>query len=149
MVPATAKAIASAAAPSAAATNAGPPVGEAVSAPATSANKAATHSPASFHSSSSSAVASPPISNPRHAVGQRYQANISGCERCLQGYRGRIGIFELCQPEAFNSASPSVRHGNKETWHLRDIALGCYNAGNTSLDEVNRVVPEESGSHLQ
>lgn len=93
-------------------------------------------------------VTTPPISNPRHAVGQRYQANISGCERCLQGYRGRIGIFELCQPEAFNSASPSVRHGNKETWHLQDIALGCYNAGNTSLDEVNRVVPKESGSHL-
>ena len=94
------------------------------------------------------AVTTSPMSNPRHAVGQRYQANISGCEHCLQGYRGRIGIFELCQPEAFNSASPSVRHGNKETWHLRDIALGCYNAGNTSLDEVNRVVPKESGSDL-
>ena len=67
----------------------------------------------------------------------------------LQGYRGQIGIFELCPARGTAVRRLVSRHGNKETWHLRDIALGCYNAGNTSLDEVDRVVPEESGSPLQ
>ena len=83
-------------------------------------------------------------SNPIQAVNSRYQANLAGCEHCLQGYWGRIGIFELCQPEALGDAVPPVRHGYEDTQNLRDMALGCYNAGDTSLDEVNRVVPAES-----
>ena len=85
-------------------------------------------------------------SNPRQGVGSRYQANLSGCTHCLQGYWGRIGIFELCEPEGLGDALPSVRHANANTQGLRDMALGCYQAGDTSLDEVNRVVPAESDS---
>ena len=83
-------------------------------------------------------------SNPIQAVSSRYQANLAGCEHCLQGYWGRIGIFELCQPEALGDAVPPVRHGYEDTQNLRDMALGRYDAGDTSLDEVNRVVPAES-----
>ena len=82
----------------------------------------------------------------RQGMGSRYQANLSGCTHCLQGYWGRIGIFELCQPEGLDDALPSVGHANAKTRGLRDMALGCYQAGDTSLDEVNRVVPAESVS---
>ena len=85
-------------------------------------------------------------SNHGQALGHRYQAALSGCKHCLQGYRGRIGIFELCLPEASGDTLPRIRQKNKNTRNLRDMALGCYEAGSTSLDEVNRVVPSESGS---
>ena len=77
-------------------------------------------------------------------MGRCYQANLTGCEHCLQGYWGRIGIFELFQPEALGDVQPGGWHANKNNRNLRDMALECYLAGNTSLDEVNRVIPAES-----
>jgi len=82
--------------------------------------------------------------NTPHGMGRCYQANLSGCEHCLQGYWGRIGIFELFQPEALGDVLPGGWHANKNNRNLRDMALECYLAGNTSLDEVNRVIPAES-----
>ena len=75
-----------------------------------------------------------------------FQANLAGCEHCLQGYWGRTGVFELCQPEALDQEFPHIRGGRENTHDLRNMALQCYLAGKTSLEEVNRVVPAESGA---
>ena len=65
---------------------------------------------------------------------------------CLQGYWGRTGVFELYQPESLGEEFPNNRRGKENTHDLRNMALRCYLAGKTSLEEVNRVVPAASGS---
>ena len=47
--------------------------------------------------------------------------------------KGRTGVFELCQPVLGSRISSNM-------------ALQCYLAGKTSREEVNRVVPAESGA---
>lgn len=75
-----------------------------------------------------------------------------GCERCREGYSGRIGIYELhvvtdAMQEAIrhNQGLENLRHlsteqGTKNLWHdaLHKVALGL-----TSLDEVRGTL----GSH--
>ena len=88
----------------------------------------------------------PIASNLHQAADDCFQANLSGCKYCLQGYWGRTGVFELCQPESLGEEFPNNRRGKENTHDLRNMALRCYLAGKTSLEEVNRVVPAASGS---
>ena len=44
-----------------------------------------------------------------------FPANLAGCEHCLQGYWGRTGVFELCQPEALDQEFPHIRGGRENT----------------------------------
>lgn len=88
----------------------------------------------------------PIVSSMPRAEDDCFQANLAGCEHCLQGYWRRTGVFELCQPEALDQEFPHIRGGRENTHDLRNMALQCYLAGKTSLEEVNRVVPAESGA---
>ena len=92
--------------------------------------------------------------------------NSRGCAACLSGYRGRLGIFELCSPIscARNSPtqtdecgrSPKEAHSDQGDAHwqsafapspnqnLRAIGLSRYFDGQTSLEEIERVLPQAS-----
>lgn len=102
-----------------------------------------------------------PSANP-----QIFQANPYGCHHCLQGYRGRMGVFELCSPAMFNGPG---EHVSKDTTvrpagssqkasdtavnaefaptpyqDLRAMGLQYYHQGLTCLTEVDRVLPQQS-----
>jgi type IV pilus assembly protein PilB len=72
-----------------------------------------------------------------------------GCEHCMKGYSGRIGLFELLliTPEiveliiAGTSIAIITRAAQQQgMWFLRDSALHAVMAGVTSLEEIQRVV---------
>ncbi|MCY4016230.1 MAG: type IV-A pilus assembly ATPase PilB [Gammaproteobacteria bacterium] len=77
---------------------------------------------------------------------QLYSAQ--GCERCKNGYRGRVGIYEMlpvsadmagiimADGNALEIAAQAAAEGHNS---LRSAALEKAAAGLTSLDEVNRV----------
>jgi type IV pilus assembly protein PilB len=71
-----------------------------------------------------------------------------GCEYCTQGYKGRIGIFEVLPlTETIGaiimqnrSAVDIAAQAQKEGMHtLRAAALAKVKSGITSLAEINRV----------
>jgi len=75
-----------------------------------------------------------------------------GCEQCVQGYRGRIGIFEV-MPITSAMAELIMRGGNaieiatlaknEGVTTLREAGLACVKQGLTSLVELNRVFKQE------
>ena len=82
---------------------------------------------------------------------QLYKANPKGCSKCSQGYKGRVGIYEVV------SITPKPSHiilegGNaldigaiarEEGFHnLRTSALRKVAEGLTSLEEANRVTKD-------
>jgi general secretion pathway protein E len=78
-----------------------------------------------------------------------------GCDRCLDGYRGRTGLFELMRAEG--AVAEAVRTGAGPV-ELRRVAaaagmaplladgLAKAAAGETSLDELRRAVGEADGA---
>ena len=74
-------------------------------------------------------------------------ANPEGCERCLGGYSGRVGVFEMLKLSARLSEAVS-RHATREDLtrlarddgfsSLREQGLALVAAGLTSLSEVDR-----------
>lgn len=97
---------------------------------------------------------------------QIFSPNPRGCPICVNGYRGRLGVFELCRPvwsppmpakhlneqqRRTNKTFSSARHA---PWHsafdlgpdqnLRAMGLLRYFAGETSFDEIERVLPKAS-----
>lgn len=72
----------------------------------------------------------------------------SGCNKCNQGYKGRIGIFEVIQPSValnkyiLSGAEPediSKQLQHEESLLLRQAGLLKVISGETSLAELNRV----------
>ena len=95
-----------------------------------------------------------------------YFPNPRGCSVCLNGYRGRLGIFELGCPvwcaktpskgpdESRCPTSRALDNRNNIPWqsafapsphqNLRSMGLLRYFAGETSLEEIERVLPQAS-----
>jgi type IV pilus assembly protein PilB len=74
-----------------------------------------------------------------------------GCSQCTDGYKGRIGIYEVLPvTEAIGriilegGSAPHIRdQARKEgVWDLRTAGLRKVMDGLTSLEEVNRVTVE-------
>ncbi|MDB6097185.1 MAG: type pilus assembly ATPase PilB [Francisellaceae bacterium] len=74
-----------------------------------------------------------------------------GCERCKEGYKGRIGIYEVMPISAEigriimsggNSLHVAEQANLEGTWTLRRTALHKFKMGITSLEEVNRVTKD-------
>jgi len=74
-----------------------------------------------------------------------------GCSQCTDGYKGRIGIYEVLPvTEAIGriilegGSAPHIRdQARKEgVWDLRSAGLKKVRDGQTSLEEVNRVTVE-------
>ncbi|HCG70406.1 MAG TPA: hypothetical protein DE147_08090 [Gammaproteobacteria bacterium] len=75
-----------------------------------------------------------------------FEANAAGCQRSLNGYHGRLGVFELSSgPGLFEPASnlgptaDTMQQGSTKS--PRDNALTYHRSGDTSLAEVDRVLP--------
>jgi len=80
-----------------------------------------------------------------------FQAHCEGCEKCKGGYRGRIGIFEVLpmSPMINNILLKNTSHSalaieqqacNEGMINLRTIALQRVLMGETSLEEINRII---------
>ena len=72
-----------------------------------------------------------------------------GCEHCTNGYRGRVGIFQVLPVsetlghiimEGGNAMDISEQAAKEGVPTLRESGLRKVQAGVTSLDEVNRVI---------
>ncbi len=72
----------------------------------------------------------------------------SGCSQCTDGYKGRVGIYEVLPvTEAIGriilagGSAPDIRdEADREgVWDLRRAGLKKVRDGLTSLEEVNRV----------
>ncbi|MBA2654926.1 MAG: Flp pilus assembly complex ATPase component TadA [Gammaproteobacteria bacterium] len=72
-----------------------------------------------------------------------------GCRECNQGYKGRIGIYELLpisqkMSELIIAGKDSVQlaeqAGNENILNLAASAMQTIKAGHTSIEEVNRVI---------
>ena len=68
-----------------------------------------------------------------------------GCQHCLQGYQGRVGIYEILAPEDFNHYSslethlqPALKTNLKP--NLKQSALNKILNGTTSLAEILRIL---------
>ena len=82
----------------------------------------------------------------RRAQSAGFEANAAGCQRCLNGYHGRLGVFELSSgPGLFEPTSNLGPTANTmqqgSTKSLSDNALTYHRSGDTSLAEVDRVLP--------
>lgn len=76
-----------------------------------------------------------------------------GCQHCHQGYRGRVGIFEV-MPVSSKMRQIMIEGGNahhlaaqmhQEQWpHLRAMGLRKVQRGITSLAEIDRVTPDDT-----
>ncbi len=74
-----------------------------------------------------------------------------GCSKCnYTGYRGRTGLFEILFADKelreliFSDAAPDVIRENYAKWGMRDLrgqGLRKVEAGETTLEELNAVVP--------
>ena len=95
-----------------------------------------------------------------------FRANSAGCPGCLGGYQGRLGIFELCKPSSSDlkcsTLGSSAVHpdtnknllGTQDSaisrfvtapnQSLRAMALRRYAIGETTLEEIERVLPRTS-----
>ncbi len=74
-----------------------------------------------------------------------------GCNHCQDGYKGRIGIYEVMEVSktigqlimdggnAFDVAKQSLLEGN---WSLRESGLNKIRGGMTTIDEVTRVTKD-------
>lgn len=67
------------------------------------------------------------------------QCKAEGCESCFDGFRGRIGIFELISLDEKNLADLTMLTP-PEHMSLREAGLSKVTAGITRLNEINRVV---------
>jgi type IV pilus assembly protein PilB len=77
-----------------------------------------------------------------------YAANSEGCSQCSGGYWGRLGIFELAHAEHLSTAlvAPADNDVSRQVQGqsmLREQAIERHLAGETSWQEVNRIVPAE------
>ena len=77
-----------------------------------------------------------------------YTANPQGCGQCSGGYWGRIGIFELAQTEHLDMRSATAKSDGAPKNAgglnaLRERAVERHLLGDTSWEEVNRIVPAE------
>jgi type IV pilus assembly protein PilB len=65
----------------------------------------------------------------------------TGCNKCKQGYLGRIGIFEFL-PITKNISDAILQHNNNFSCSstLREQALNKVTLGLTSLEEINRAI---------
>lgn len=80
-----------------------------------------------------------------------YTANPQGCGQCSGGYWGRIGIFELAQTEHLDMRSATAKSDGAPKNAgglnaLRERAVERHLLGDTSWEEVNRIVPAELSS---
>ena len=80
-----------------------------------------------------------------------YTANPQGCGQCSGGYWGRIGIFELAQTEHLDMRSATAKSDGAPKNAgglnaLRERAVERHLLGDTSCEEVNRIVPAELSS---
>ena len=77
------------------------------------------------------------------------RCNLIGCEHCKNGYKGRLGVFEvlpitksisemIMQNCSSIEIEKQARSEGMQT--LREIALAYVSAGLTTLSEVNRVI---------
>jgi type IV pilus assembly protein PilB len=75
-----------------------------------------------------------------------YEAN--GCDYCIQGYKGRVGIFEVMPisrdlayliMQGANALDIAEKARSEGVMNLRESGLVKVRAGITSLSEVNRV----------
>ena len=71
-----------------------------------------------------------------------------GCKSCNQGYKGRVGIFQVMEVsetmgriimEGGNAIQIASQAGEEGVWDLRRAALQKVIDGHTSLEEINRV----------
>ncbi len=74
-----------------------------------------------------------------------------GCNHCQDGYKGRIGIYELMEVSkeigqiimdggnANKVAEQSIKEGN---WTLREAGLHKIRQGHTTIDEISRVTKD-------
>lgn len=76
-----------------------------------------------------------------------WEAHPAGCDRCVEGYRGRIGLFELMPvnpglAEVIRQGAGlrDVRRAATDMITLLDDGLEKMRNGMTSLDELERVV---------
>ncbi|MCO4785281.1 type II secretion system ATPase GspE [Marinomonas atlantica] len=85
-----------------------------------------------------------------------YAANIQGCDQCHQGYRGRLGVYEVVpvgqelQQLIHNGVGEYELEAliRKSRPSLRQDGLDKVCQGLTSLEEVLRVTSEHSGDIL-
>ncbi len=76
-----------------------------------------------------------------------WQANPAGCDQCVEGYRGRVGVFELmpvgqelAEVIRQGAALREVRRAATDMITLLDDGLEKVRDGLTSVDELERVV---------
>lgn len=74
----------------------------------------------------------------------QYHANRMGCQHCYQGYKGRIGIFELLPIESMTLSSVLAKDDLsastlKQRISLWTAGLEKVNTGTTSLSELLRI----------
>ena len=74
-----------------------------------------------------------------------------GCEHCNNGYRGRVGIFQVMSiseeigrliMEGGNAIQIAAQARCEGVWDLRQSGLHKIKAGITSLEEINRVTKD-------
>jgi len=74
-----------------------------------------------------------------------------GCERCVDGYKGRVGIFQVIRiseemgrliMEGGNSIQLADQADKEGYLDLRKSGLAKVKAGVTSLQELNRVTKD-------
>ena len=77
--------------------------------------------------------------------------NVKGCEKCKEGYKGRVGLYEVMNVShaissiimaGGNSIDLSKQAAAEGMWDLRRSALNKVKLGQTSLEEVYRVTKE-------
>src|SRR5207248_11130303 len=77
-----------------------------------------------------------------------------GCEHCVSGYKGRIGIYEvmvmndeLRELVAQGATKAMLRYSAKQAgmMTLKEYALRCINWGLTSFEELLRVIYTNEG----
>ncbi len=80
-----------------------------------------------------------------------FKASESGCDRCTNGYKGRVGIFEV-MPISEEMGRIIMANGtslelakqakNEGVQNLRSSGLNKVKSGLTSLEEINRVTKD-------
>lgn len=94
--------------------------------------------------------------NQQAPTGHTYIANSQGCEQCHQGYRGRLGIYEVVpidgdlQQLVHNAAGEHELESyiRRTRPSLREDGLDKVTQGLTSLEEVLRVTSEQASDTL-
>ncbi|MGR3808790.1 GspE/PulE family protein [Pasteurella testudinis] len=79
------------------------------------------------------------------------QAGKQGCEKCHQGYHGRIGTYQFLQPHFVNLQTDNNRQDPQKIAYRLDFAslyqsgMEKVRSGVTDLPEIRRVLGDEDG----